>query len=715
MLRRLSSELSGRRNVEDFEGVESIARRMRIILPTSTFRARWDWWIIVLVVYNAVSIPLEIGFETVTHPAQFAVDVVVDLFFISDIIINFRTAYHKDDGELQLDTRAIALSYARSWFVLDLVASVPIDWFLPNSAGIGVAKIPRLLRLARLMKKFDKLASARALRVVNLLMLFLLFAHWIACLWWLIGFHAGPLGWPYAPHVATILLGDASDAALAERTGADVAYAAEAAVANQTLLEQLYREHDLVPLGKKYLTAVYWALTMVMKSPWLAPARTSEQIYASVIVVMGAMAFAVFIGLVTAMIASYDKSNAQYRDQVTTLHQYGRAKLLPAAMRQSLIQYHDEYWTNAHGGLPERALLRSMPAHVRPRVLLEVYRPLIEKCAWLQECSLMGCAEFLLKLQPEVCRKGDSIVLAGTVPNHFYILYQGELQITYPPSPGLEKVKKLLGASFDGASAGTPARRQSTRVPQGRVDRAGTLIGFAPPFAPAEPLRYSVRACSRATFYSISRDDFREVLTARPTDAPLFMKAVVHANKIHEAQGNKGSRGSIKNGDDHLKVAETSFAEGAEAASPASNKRRSSSTAAQTEEDERAAAEHAAAVRDAQAGGWLPASASAAPIAAAPTPAAAAAVATASESSSSSIDWEARERAIRVEVSAQRQEIGALRAELSATRALLGAVAEKLGVDAAAAAAPAAAAPALEIDGVVVAHDAANGGRCRQQ
>ena len=84
----------------------------------------------------------------------------------------------------------------------------------------------------------------------NWVLLVFVLLHWIACLWWLIGFHAGPLGWPYAPHVATILLGDASDAALAERTGADVAYAAEAAVANQTLLEQLYREHDLVPLGK---------------------------------------------------------------------------------------------------------------------------------------------------------------------------------------------------------------------------------------------------------------------------------------------------------------------------------------------------------------------------------------------------------------------------------------------------------------------------------
>ena len=480
----------------DFEGLSTIARRKRIILPTSTFRGFWDWFIIVLVLYNAVSIPLEIGFETSTPLAQQVVDVVVDVFFITDIMINFRTAYHKDDGELQLDARAISINYARGWFFLDLVASLPIDWFLPNSAGIGVAKIPRLLRLFRLMKKFDKLASARALRVVNLLMLFLLFAHWIACLWWLIGFHAGPLGWPYAPHVATILLGDASDAALAERTGAGEAFAAEAAVANQTLLEQLYQEHDLVPLGKRYLTAVYWALTMVMKSPWLPPARTSEQIYASIVVVLGAMAFAVFIGLVTAMIASYDKSKAQYRHR----------RLAPDVRRREAAAGGDAPVADS---VPRRVLderppgparARAPPLDAGARAAARAPRgvpPLIEKCAWLQECSLMGCAEFLLKLQPEVCRKGDSIVLAGTVPNQFYILYKGELQITYPPSPGLEKVKKLLGASFDGASAGTPARRQSTRVPQGRVDRAGTLIGFTPPFGPPKAIRYSVRARAR--------------------------------------------------------------------------------------------------------------------------------------------------------------------------------------------------------------------------
>ena len=130
----------------DFEGLSTIARRKRIILPTSTFRGFWDWFIIVLVLYNAVSIPLEIGFETSTPLAQQVVDVFVDVFFITDIVINFRTAYYRIDGELELDAKAISINYARGWFFLDLVASLPIDWFLPNSAGIGVAKIPRLLR-----------------------------------------------------------------------------------------------------------------------------------------------------------------------------------------------------------------------------------------------------------------------------------------------------------------------------------------------------------------------------------------------------------------------------------------------------------------------------------------------------------------------------------------------------------------------------------------
>ena len=76
-------------------------------------------------------------------------------------------------------------------------------------------------------------------------------------------------------------------------------------VLNRTRLRELYDEQ--VPLGKKYITALYWALTMVMKSPWLYPHTSGQQIYASIAVILGAMLFAAFIGNFTTAIASYDK------------------------------------------------------------------------------------------------------------------------------------------------------------------------------------------------------------------------------------------------------------------------------------------------------------------------------------------------------------------------------------------------------------------------
>ena len=44
---------------DDYEGFEVIARRMWVILPSSWFRATWDWILVIFVVYNMISIPLE--------------------------------------------------------------------------------------------------------------------------------------------------------------------------------------------------------------------------------------------------------------------------------------------------------------------------------------------------------------------------------------------------------------------------------------------------------------------------------------------------------------------------------------------------------------------------------------------------------------------------------------------------------------------------------
>ena len=81
--------------LDDYESYEVIAWRMRVILPTTWFRVLWDWILIGLVLYNLVSIPLEICLLVgkAIPPGVRALNIMVDAFFIFDLYFNFRTAF----------------------------------------------------------------------------------------------------------------------------------------------------------------------------------------------------------------------------------------------------------------------------------------------------------------------------------------------------------------------------------------------------------------------------------------------------------------------------------------------------------------------------------------------------------------------------------------------------------------------------------------------
>lgn len=49
------------------------------------------------------------------------------LSFLPDIILNFRTTYVSQSGQVVYDPRSICLHYATTWFLVDLVAALPFD------------------------------------------------------------------------------------------------------------------------------------------------------------------------------------------------------------------------------------------------------------------------------------------------------------------------------------------------------------------------------------------------------------------------------------------------------------------------------------------------------------------------------------------------------------------------------------------------------------
>ncbi|XP_075704313.1 voltage-gated inwardly rectifying potassium channel KCNH6-like, partial [Rhinoderma darwinii] len=175
------------------------------ILHYSPFKAVWDWLILLLVIYTAIFTPYSAAFLLSDQEEQIrencgyscnplsVVDLMVDIMFIIDILINFRTTYVNTNEEVVSHPGKIAIHYFKGWFLIDMVAAIPFDLLIFGSGSdetttlIGLLKTARLLRLVRVARKLDRYSEYGAAVLFLLMCTFALIAHWLACIWYAIG------------------------------------------------------------------------------------------------------------------------------------------------------------------------------------------------------------------------------------------------------------------------------------------------------------------------------------------------------------------------------------------------------------------------------------------------------------------------------------------------------------------------------------------------
>ncbi|KAG3078200.1 hypothetical protein PI124_g19929 [Phytophthora idaei] len=128
---------------------------------------------------------------------------IIDGFFLVDILLNFRTAYFDDERKLIYDPCTLFWRYAKGWFLLDLISTVPIDELFQAAVGTSnqtvrlfPTKLLRLFRIARLLKLTRLIKLSRVFgrirdtvqlspsteRLFKLLAIMSIFCHWSACM-----------------------------------------------------------------------------------------------------------------------------------------------------------------------------------------------------------------------------------------------------------------------------------------------------------------------------------------------------------------------------------------------------------------------------------------------------------------------------------------------------------------------------------------------------
>ena len=192
--------------VPDYRLPESRRIPRTIILHYSPFKAGWDWLILLLVIYTAIVTPYTAAFlmhedgpvRQRSRPSRAlnVIELIVDVMFIIDLLVNLRTTYVKHNEELVTRASKIAKHYLKGWFLIDVTAAIPFDILfslLQTHGGgesttlMGLLKTARLLRLVRIARKLDRYSEYGIGVLILLTATFALIAHWLACIWYAIG------------------------------------------------------------------------------------------------------------------------------------------------------------------------------------------------------------------------------------------------------------------------------------------------------------------------------------------------------------------------------------------------------------------------------------------------------------------------------------------------------------------------------------------------
>ncbi|XP_062917293.1 potassium voltage-gated channel subfamily H member 2-like isoform X1 [Mobula hypostoma] len=393
------------------------------ILHYSPFKAVWDWLILLLVIYTAIFTPYSAAFllndqEEVRrrgcgyscNPLS-VVDLMVDIMFMIDIFINFRTTYVNSNDEVVSNPVRIAIHYFKGWFLIDMVAAIPFDLLIFRSGSeetttlIGLLKTARLLRLVRVARKLDRYSEYGAAVLFLLMCTFALIAHWLACIWYAIGnvehtFLQPRIGWLDS-------LGDQ--------------------------IGKQYLENDTSSgptIKDKYVTALYFTFSSLTSVGFgnVSPNTNSEKIFTICVMLIGSLMYASIFGNVSAIIQRLYSGTARYHTQMLRIREFIRFHQIPNPLRQRLEEYFQHAWSYTNG-IDMNAVLKGFPDCLQADICLHLNRSLLQHCKAFHGASA-GCLRALaVKFRTTHAPPGDTLLHAGDVLTALYFISRGSIEI----------------------------------------------------------------------------------------------------------------------------------------------------------------------------------------------------------------------------------------------------------------------------------------------
>uniref|UniRef100_A0A3Q2QQ94 Potassium voltage-gated channel subfamily H member 8 n=1 Tax=Fundulus heteroclitus TaxID=8078 RepID=A0A3Q2QQ94_FUNHE len=373
-----------------------------ILLHYSTFKAGWDWLILLATFYVAVTVPYNVCFigddDDLTRSTTVS-DIGVEILFIIDIIFNFRTTFVSKSGQVIFNARQICIHYLTTWFIIDLVAALPFDLLYAVKVSVSVVhllKTVRLLRLLRLLQKMDRYSQHSTVVLTLLMSMFALLAHWMACIWYIIGkmeMEANRLESPYGGMVEVNATGSGPS------------------------------------IRSVYIASLYFTLSSLTSVGFgnVSANTDAEKIFSVCIMLIGALMHALVFGNVTAIIQRMYSRWSQYHTRTKDLKDFIRVHHLPQSLKQRMLEYFQTTWS-VNNGIDCNELLKDFPDELRSDITMHLNKEILELSLFAS--ASRGCLRSLsLHIKTSFCTPGEYLLRQGDALQAIFFVCSGSMEV----------------------------------------------------------------------------------------------------------------------------------------------------------------------------------------------------------------------------------------------------------------------------------------------
>jgi hypothetical protein len=382
------------------------------------FRKYWNLAVLLGICWYAITVPLYIALDIDSRGWSLALDMAWTIFFIIDIYLNFNTPY-LTDGEWITDKSVIRKRYLRSWFAMDLAATIPFDmllivlsvsqpWILSATRLIRIFRVFRLFRLTDVVINLsthgkeslvtDVVLDANAQMKITLLFF-----------WGIIGLNGIACGW--------------------------------------LLISPQYLVGNFVT---DYIMGLYWTVTTLTTVGYgeITPVGDTARLYTMVVMVVGVVMYGLVIGNISTVMHNHKVDKIRQREKVVELAHFLKNYKIPKHLQVAIFNYYNHYVFEKSAKNSD--LINELPLELQREINDYVNIFMLRDVPIFSNAS-QECLTFMVRcLKMRTLSPNEKIIHHGEVGDEMYFLSHGVVEVQAEDGTS---IAKLRSGSFFGETA----------------------------------------------------------------------------------------------------------------------------------------------------------------------------------------------------------------------------------------------------------------------